>query len=341
VKRTKRSSGILAFLVVALAAPTVRAEAAESDEATAGAARELAVEGRSAYAAGDYARAQELFHRAHEMVGAPTLAVYEARSLARLGRLLDAIAVYRGILGKPVDPSAPEQFHRALADAGRELADLESRVPTLLIRFKEGTPEDTSARVSLDGAAIDQAMLGKPTPVDPGSHRVELVAGGRAPQVQTIDLTEGVHHTVELGVEQEATRPAPMPVAAVQSDKPVAVHPSGHDPTMRTLAYVSLGLGVAGIGTGVVTGILAAGKHSDAEKGCPDNRCEPGSQGMKDVDAFRTLRTVSTVGYVVGAAAAIGGVTLFVLSPSRDERPSAGMLEIWASPGRAGVRGRF
>ena len=143
---------------------TARAVMAEPDDANAAAARDLAVEGRSAYAAGDYARARDLFHRAHEMVGAPTLSVYEARALARLGRLVEAIDVYRRTLAKPVDASAPEQFHRALADAGRELADLESRVPTLAISLKGG---DSGARVSIDGAVVDPAALGKPAALDP------------------------------------------------------------------------------------------------------------------------------------------------------------------------------
>jgi hypothetical protein len=270
------------------------------------------------------------------MVGAPTLAVYEARSLARLGRLIDAIAVYRRTLTKPVDPSAPEQFHRALADAGRELADLESRVPTLAISLKGASANDASARVSIDGAAVESPTLGKATPLDPGSHRVELNVQGRAAEVETVTLAEGVHRTLELGTEKQAPSPGPLP-----NDTPVTGHQSGHDSTLRTWAYISLGVGVAGIGTGVVAGILASGKHSDAEHGCPGNVCEPGSEGSRDVDAFRSLRLVSTIGYAVGAAAAIGGVTLFLLSPSGDEQTHVGRLEVWAGPGRAGLKGRF
>jgi hypothetical protein len=306
---------------------------AEPDDANAAAARDLAVEGRSAYAAGDYARARDLFHRAHEMVGAPTLSVYEARALARLGRLVEAIDVYRRTLAKPVDASAPEQFHRALADAGRELADLELRVPTLAISLKGVSAGDSGARVSIDGAVVDPAALGKPTALDPGSHRVELTVEGRSPEVETVTLAEGVHRTVELGAPQEAPKQA--------SPAPAHDQEGGHNSTLRTLSYVSLGLGVAGIGTGVVAGIMAGAKHSDAEHGCPNNLCEAGSQGIKDVDAFHTLRLVSTIGYAVGAAAAIGGVTLFLLSPSHEERKSAGGFEVWAGPGRAGLRGRF
>jgi hypothetical protein len=333
VKRTKRYFGTAACVAIAFAASPVLAEA---DDATAAAARELAVQGRTAYGAGDYARARELFHRAHEMVGAPTLAVYEARSLARLGRLVDAIVVYRSTLTEPVDASAPEQFHRALADAGRELADLESRVPSLAISLKGASATDASARVSIDGAAVDPGTLGKPTPLDPGSHRVELSVQGRAAEVETVTLAEGVHRTLELGTEQQAPSTGPVP-----KDAPGTGHQSGHHSPLRTWAYVSLGVGVAGIGTGVVAGILAAGKHSDAEQGCPGNVCEVGSEGSRDVDAFRSLRLVSTIGYAVGAAAAIGGVTLFLLSPSSDERTHVGTLEVWAGPGRAGFKGRF
>jgi hypothetical protein len=333
VKRTKRYLAPAACLALALAASPALAEA---DGATAAAARDLAVEGRTAYAAGDYARACDLFHRAYEMVGAPTLSVYQARSLARLGRMVEAIAVYRRTLAKPVDASAPEQFHRALADAGRELADLESRVPTLAVSLKGPSASDASARVSIDGTAVDPSTFGRATPLDPGAHRVELSVEGRSAQVENLTLAEGVHRTVELSAEKKAPeKPSPVPAAAPESD-----HASGHSP-LRTWAYVSLGVGVAGIGTGIVAGVLAGGKHSDAEQGCPNDLCEAGSEGSQAVDSFRTLRLISTIGYAVGAAATVGGVTLFLLSPSGTEHRTSSALEVWAGPGRAGLRGRF
>ena len=44
------------------------------------------------------------------------------------------------------------------------------------------------------------------------------------------------------------------------------------EPRPRTLGWVVGGLGVAGIGTGVVTGLMLTSKRSAAESACP-TRC--------------------------------------------------------------------
>jgi hypothetical protein len=115
---------------------------------------------------------------------------------------------------------------------------------------------------------------------------------------------------------------------------------AGRHSSLPALAYVSFGVGAAGIGTGAIAGLLAATKRSDAE--CPGSKCTAGSEGAKDVDLYRGLHVASAIGFGVGLVGALGGVTLLFLSPSqrKKERQSAG-LQLFIGPQRAGLKGRF
>jgi hypothetical protein len=133
------------------------------------------------------------------------------------------------------------------------------------------------------------------------------------------------------------TEPAPVPGTA----PPPNVDSDTRAPAFMTAAFVSFGVGALGLGTGVVVGIMATAKHADAQHACPGNRCVAGTEGPGDVDAFRTLSTVSTVGYVVGAVGAAAGVTLLLLAPSRERTRRSAALELFVDPRLVGVRGAF
>ncbi|MGE3673570.1 MAG: hypothetical protein AB7K71_28105, partial [Polyangiaceae bacterium] len=78
-----------------------------------------------------------------------------------------------------------------------------------------------------------------------------------------------------------------------------------------------------------------------AESECPDLKCERGSQGESDLQSFRDLRTVSTIGYIVGAVGiAAGGVLWFTTAPSADAK-AASRVTPYVGLGHAGVWGSF
>jgi hypothetical protein len=106
------------------------------------------------------------------------------------------------------------------------------------------------------------------------------------------------------------------------------------------LTYASLGLGVVGVGTGIVTGIAAGSKHSDAEKLCPDGSCVRGSKGADALGSFHTLRTTSTIAYGVGAAGLTAGIILWLSLPEADNVEVSGVRP-WFSPHFTGVQGSF
>ncbi len=242
--------------------PSVHAaDPAPNDPKTA--ARALADQGADAYAQGDFARAHELFVRAYALVPAPTVALFEARSLVQMGRFVDAREAYVRASSAPLPDDAPAPFRQAVTDATVELAALDRRT--------EAVPP----------------IAAEPREREPG---------------------------------------APLSGGADRTRSP-----------LRTLGFVSFGVGAAGLALGISTGLVAVGAHRDAERRCPDRLCVRGSAGAESLERFERYRTISTVGYAIGAAGAVAGTILILRSPE-DAEPR---LAVTASVGRVTLEGAF
>jgi hypothetical protein len=253
-------------------------------------ARALADEGANAFAAHDDERALTLFQRAYMLVPAPTIALFEARTLGRLGRLLEARAAYVRLARTEAAPGSPEAFRAAIESGRVELSQLEARIPRLHVAI-EGKLEPGST-VLLDERPLEPRLLRGPLLIDPGAHSLQLrtARGGGAPA-----------HFVVVEGQTEHVRLSPPHQAAPDSQ--------------RTWSFVAFGVGGAGLTLGIVAGAVALGAHEDAERGCPEDRCVAGSPGADAAERFRDWRTVSTIGYVVGAVGVGAGITLFLTSP--------------------------
>ncbi|HEU4538943.1 MAG TPA: hypothetical protein VFS00_32710, partial [Polyangiaceae bacterium] len=278
------------------------------DEATRNAARALADQGAERFDRRDWAGALELFRRAYVLVPAPTIAVFEARCLARLGRLVEADEAYARAETSPVDRDPNGFFRRAVREAEAEGGALRRRIPRLRVQVEGVAASAPTLRVVLDGQALNPALLGLERPLDPGAHRVEAHYEGSLREGQDVTLREGERRTVLLRV-----RPAPRPGAA-PSPSPARPAPPARGATQRTIGLVALGAGGVALGVGAVTGALTLGKQSDLEDACPGRECPPEQHG--ELDSYRTLRTVSTIGYGVGLVSAGLGAALFVTAPS-------------------------
>jgi hypothetical protein len=300
-------------------------------------ARSVAVTGREAYNAGDYETAVTLFRRAYALYPAPTVVLYEARSLERMGLLLEAADAYAKITQLPLNPGAPAQFAEAVSAARQEGRALVSRIPTVLVKLEGVSEDDPSPQVSLDGQSMDVRQIGKERRLNPGTYRITAsLSDGRTDRAEAV-LVPGQHLVIilHLGEKGDAANQAGGNDKAAGS-----VNDSAVAHRIPVLAYVVGGIGVTSLGAGVVTGVLANSKHTKAEAACPDHQCAPGSDGFNMVSAFRTLRTASTVSYGVGAAGLAAGVILW-LTASDDETTQGHSLEPWVTAHTAGLRGTF
>ena len=247
-------------------------------------ARTLANEAANAIARGDYAEGEALLARAFHDYPAPTIALLHARTLVRLGRLADAVDAYERATFSSLPVDAPDAFRSAAGSARVELAALRPRVPRLQVTLRAGSaPERVQLR--LDGKKLPTSQLGRWFLVDPGRRVLRIDWDGSSFD-RSLRIDEGQSVVTEI-VEPRTS------------------------PTARWITLGSLGVGVLGVGTSVVTGLIANAAHDQARDGCPDNRCVSGSEGARDLERYREQRVVSTVSYAIGGAClGLGGILL-------------------------------
>lgn len=330
---------LLAVLCGALLLQTSRAwaEPSDADRATA---RALAAEGHNALQKKDYEKAEDRFRRADALVHAPTLVVDHARALVGLNRFAEAYRRYELVIREGVVPSAPWPWKRAFQDAEREIEQVKPRLSWLTVRVT-GPNE---VEVTVDGMRVPPSELGAPRAVDPGERVVHAIAPGFESKEGTLDLKAGESAELELELSPETVEVVAAPKEAPPPTPLPAPEP---EPTRDlTLTYVAFGVGGAALATGIVTGILALGTRSDILSSCPDLKCSPRTSDQKrrledDAKRYRTLGTISGIGFGLGVAGAAAGVALLLTGDSASDQGSTAAVAPYLSPDSFGVQGSF
>ncbi|WP_437314174.1 tetratricopeptide repeat protein [Sorangium sp. So ce385] len=323
-------------------APARLALAQTADAAAKGTARMLAEEGLALYDGGDYRAALERFDRADALVRAPTMGRMAGLCLQKLGRLVEArerlLAVSRTELG----PEASDAFRKAVTRAAAEAAALDSRIPKLSIRLSGAAPDEV--QVTLDGKPIPAAMIGVSRLTDPGRRTLE---GRRGSEVvrEELDLKEGQSAEIALTFGS-AVAPGLRPGDGGGGQEGGGRAPAQDGSTLRTLGWVGVGVGGAGLVLGGVTLGLALSARGDLEsKGCAQGagggvwRCPPEAQG--DVDRYNTLRPLPLVGFIAGGVVGAAGAVLLLTAPRDRASGAQAAVRPWVSPGGAGIMGVF
>jgi hypothetical protein len=279
------------------------ANAAEGDAATAEALFEQA---RQEMDQKNYDSACEKFRESQRLDPAPGTLLNLANCEEQRGKLATAWELYRAAMADlPADDSRMEV-------AKTRVSDLSARIPKLTIKLAAGSPQGTV--VVRDGVELGAASLGTALPVDPGEHEIVVRAPGHADSSTRVSLAERETKVVDV---------APGP--AGEGGSAVGAGDTGGDSgsSQRTLGYVLGGVGVAGVGVAVVTGFMALGKKSTVDEHCDSDRfCD--AEGADAAESGRTLATVSTVGWIVGALG-IGAGVYFILSSGSDGKSETGV----------------
>lgn len=180
----------------AVAAPETPPQSTPVSAADKATARDAATQGIQAYREGRHAEALDLMKRAQALYDAPVHQHYIARSQRELGLWVEAAEGFRALSRRSLAEDAPPQWHEAVAEAGRELAELEPRIPRLLIRVE---PEAVAGpRLSIDDAAVPSAVLGIERLANPGEHRIEVSADGYQSAEVVAEARPGERTEVEV-----------------------------------------------------------------------------------------------------------------------------------------------
>ncbi len=319
------------------------------NEANRAQARELGEKGAQALDKKDFKGAETLFTQADQLYHAPTLLLGLARAQAQLGKYIESWESYHRIILEGAPPGANPTLLRAIDDAKTEIDSVASKRSKVTLTV---TGAD-SPKVTLDGAALPGAALGLERPVNPGKHAVHAEAPGMKAGDGTFTVDPGKATTFTLALEREASAAVvpvtPPPAGDTGAPPPTTGNPpppgadvSTSDGSLnRTLGFVGLGVGGAGLLVGVITGVIAMGKHSDLSKStCATKPCSSSDASTfnSDLDGYHSMGTISTIGFVVGGVAAAAGVVLLLTAPKKQASafisPSIGL-------GTVGAVGRF
>jgi hypothetical protein len=344
---------------------------AQTDEQRAG-ARAIATEGASAFKAGRYSEAVELFVKAESLVHAPPHLLFLARSHAALRQFVKAREAYLKIVKEQLAANAPLAFRDAQNAATNELKSIEPHIGSLVVTLT-GADSASDLALSIDGQPVSSVLVGVAQPIDPGEHRVAARATGLHAEPVSVSVRDGERQSIKLSLVPDPSQAAALPVVAPIAKAPTPGAPpppaatspapaeAPHTPApasqpaeeghSKVGAYVALGVGAVGLAVGTVFALRSKSKRSSADSAFAtlDARCQsrcsaddPEAQNVASLDdAARSAKTVSIVGFALGGVGIATGVTWLLLGSHSSEAPKAASVEPWLGLGSAGLRGSF
>lgn len=307
---------LLCCSILAVAAPA-RADGADVKRKEA--AEKLFHEGREALTRGEHELACARFKGSADLFPVVNTLANVARCEERKGRVLDAVRVWREVIGLLAEGD------ERLAAARERVAALDARLPKLTLEVDPRLPVE--ARLSIDGSSIGRVAWAAPIALAPGDHRILVIdAPGRPERGFTVTLAEGERKTLAIGVADSAPPPPPPP-------------PLPRATGRRTAGFVALGVGVAGLVTAGITGGVLLSRDARIHELCPGRICSP--EGWDLITGGKPIFIANAVAWGLGIAGAGAGAALLITS--RRPEPPRAALAPWFGPGGAGaaLAGRF
>jgi len=281
------------------------------------------------YEARDYAAALEAAKKAVDLSGSPNARLYVGRSLRELGRLAEAHFELERTLREARDLAADKdsKYDATRDAAAAELALLDQKVGKIIVALVDAPP-DTS--VTLNGTRLDAKRFGKPVAVNPGDLLIRAQPPGGTVVEKSVKLAAGETQTVTLVVGENAT-PAKTedepPIVETPKDKPVASKGGG----LRTVGFITAGVGVAGIVVFAVAGSMSSSKFNEVDKACGSKRCTD-PRYADTIDSGKRLETIANVGLVVGGVGLLAGGAMILFGGPSTEKSGTASVDV--GPGR-------
>jgi hypothetical protein len=350
----RRASGYLFILMVASATGWPSVVRAQTDHDRA-AARSAANAGADAFEQGHYDRSLELFSRAEQLVHAPPHLLFMARSLAKLGRVVEAREEYFKIVNEQLPATAPKAFKAAHEQAELEIGAADARIAYVTVTIRGG--DATKVALSIDGRDVPAAEQGIPLPMDPGTHVFSAHVEQTRSDEKKVTLRDGAKESVELSLPGPPVKGVGTPSAKAASGsqvpasdlQPEAADGGGSGSTKRILAYAALGVGAVGVGVGTYFLFDSLKWRHRADQIYECNTTASCTANDKALVAHydhesNVPRTRAIVAYAVGAVGIATGVVLLVRHDASAPANGTGLLgELRVAAGfkSLSVSGRF
>ncbi|HEY3595724.1 MAG TPA: hypothetical protein VGL13_17680 [Polyangiaceae bacterium] len=268
-------------------------------------AQALFDEARKLMNGGDFGAACPKFAESQALDPAPGTALNLANCYEKAGKLASAWATYRTA---EAAASSSKQKDRATF-AKKKAASLEPKLSHLTITVTGSST--VTVQIQLDDQPVLPPEWGMSVPRDGGSYTVSATAPDKQTWTSHIELKPSEQNLViEVPALPDAPAPEPVVVAKtpVVASEPTPVVPPSSAPgkTQRTTGYVVGGLGIAGLGTAGVMGLIARSQYVKSQ-----TSVHVAADSSK---AFKLGNEATVVGAVGGALLATG-VVLWLTAP--------------------------
>ncbi len=268
--------------------------------------------GLEAMHAGAYANACPLLQESYRLDPVPGALFTVAECEAAWGKLEAAVGHYQKFLDRlpSLPPERRDSFEERRKIALEKMDALILLMPELTIAVPPAAAADLV--VTRNGVVVETSSYGVGQKVDPGPYVIAVRAAGANVWERRLTLAERDRARVEI----------PWPVT---SDAPPAVPPprppapAAHS-ARRTGAYIAGGIGIVGLATGTIAGVVALTKKSGVDANCVDLLCN--TQGESALSSGKTAATISTVAFPIGLVASGIAAFLFVTSAERTDAVS-------------------
>ena len=220
-----------------------------------------------------------------------------AQDLRRAGKLREA----REKLALCISTTCPGPVRE---DCAQRLTEVDGVMPSIVFEAKDGAGNDVAGvTVTMDGQPLPSKLSGLPVQVDPGEHRFVFEAEGLPATEKVVVVREGERDRHERVVLGQPGAPTPPPSLSEGGSQ-------------KTIAYVVGGAGVVGLVIGGVFGLVSKGTYNHAfQNECGGNPNGCSTQGAQDGQTAHSQATISTVGFIAGAALLGGGAVLYFTAP--------------------------
>ena len=298
--------------------------------------------GRDLMKAGKYAEACTAFAESQKLDPSLGTQFNIAQCQEKTGKLASALKIYRDLAQYDTNDT-----RKAAAAALAE--KLAARVSEIRIHLDPPAP---GAVIFLDGAECKPCLTG-PNPVDLGKLAIVVRAPGFKPAARSEQVDEEgklvvVTITLEPGTDPipvgQPPPPRPIPPPVTGAPPPVTTSVTTSPRSNRKLTGIIVaGSGAVLLGTGVVFGLLANTRWSEARDVCGgSSTCANDSDtdfAQRLADSARTRAHISTALFIAGGLASAAGIYLWATSP----KERAVTVSATATPGGGGVvlGGRF
>ena len=307
-------------------------------------ARSLFREARGLVTEGKYAEACPKFEQSLKLDNGIGTKFNLADCYEHVGKTATAHTLFLEVAAVARQAGQADREHAAEARA----KSLEPQLHTLTITVKSKQGGFTIHR---DGVEVLPSKWGTPQPVDPGTYEIRVIAEGKKPWSQKVEVPRSGDATIEIpeledeGASKEAAAVAVAapPETPKKADPPVDAAQDGKksgssDIVVPLIIYGGLGVGAI-LGTTAL--ILYKSANDKAEAICPSGvNCTPEDIARHEgyVNDAKDARTLAYVGLGIAGAAVItgGAIALFRSKPEKPDQASVNATPI-IGPGLYGA----